>query len=598
MLNTITTALDALRTRTARELPDGAAQDARPAPRWFARVRRMHLPANFVQAVAVAIILAGAGTVMFGEAQARHGLEERFHFRAALGARFVGAYAADIMERQAEIAELRLADRTVSADAFADVASTFSYEAAVLLDSEGRALHVLPEAPEVVGRDLASAYAHLGSALAGTPSVSNAVASAARGIPIVAFAAPFETPHGRRVLSGGFDLRDTPLSAYLQSAIPFSTASAYLIDANGTIVDSNLDDAASLVGLADANPELAAAIEDRSRGTYSRGAGDEAFVAESVAGTPLRLVLAVPTAQLYEPLGGAALWAPRVLLVLLALATIYVLRVLSALSRSQSALRTLSVELQRSNRELQDFASVASHDLQEPLRKIQAFGDRLSTTYADRLDETGQNYLGRMVAAAERMRSLIDGLLAYSRLASRPYEPQRVDLGRVVTDVLTDLERRIEESGATVSVKAMPTIEADPLQMRQIFQNLVGNALKFVPEGTTPRIDVWADRLATGAAARQDRSDSPDAVGVWRIQVSDNGVGFDERYLDRIFAPFQRLHGRSEFEGTGMGLAICRRIAERHGGTITARSQPGQGTTFVVTLPERQPRPAQGSDTE
>ena len=200
--------------------------------------------------------------------------------------------------------------------------------------------------------------------------------------------------------------------------------------------------------------------------------------------------------------------------------------------------------------------------------------------YADRLDETGVGYLERMTAAAQRMRGLIDDLLAFSRVASSARPKERVALASVAGEVLTDLERRVEERQANVTVSQLPTIEADALQMRQLFQNLIANALKFVPAGTKPQVHVSAERLP---------EDAPGGALWWRISVTDNGVGFDEQYLDRIFAPFQRLHGRSEFEGTGMGLAICRRIVERHGGEITAQSTPGAGATFIVTLPELSP---------
>ncbi len=238
--------------------------------------------------------------------------------------------------------------------------------------------------------------------------------------------------------------------------------------------------------------------------------------------------------------------------------------------------------LESRNRELQDFAYVASHDLQEPLRKIRAFSDLLGDEYAERLDDQARHYLKRMDDAAARMSDLIADLLAFSRVTTkgRPFEP--VDLSHVAEGVLADLEIAIREGGASVEVEPLPTIEADPMQMRQLLQNLFANALKFSREGETPRVRV--------AARREPRNEfGPIGVReVCRITVQDNGIGFDEKYLDRIFTPFQRLHNRDAYKGTGMGLAICRRIVERHGGTITARSRPGEGSTFVVVLPVRQ----------
>lgn len=234
--------------------------------------------------------------------------------------------------------------------------------------------------------------------------------------------------------------------------------------------------------------------------------------------------------------------------------------------------------LRRSNQELQEFAMVASHDLQEPLRKIQMFVTQLADEHAARLDDTARDYLDRMQRAASRGQSLIQGLLAFSRVTTKARPPVPVNLGDVAREVLQDLEGRIASVGGKVEIGALPTIEADPLQMRQLLQNLIGNALKFHREGVPPVVELSASRAG-----------GPDQPPRWRLLVSDNGIGFDQKYVDRIFKLFQRLHERGVYEGSGMGLAICRKIAERHGGSITAVSQPGVGTTFTVELPE-QPR--------
>jgi light-regulated signal transduction histidine kinase (bacteriophytochrome) len=237
-------------------------------------------------------------------------------------------------------------------------------------------------------------------------------------------------------------------------------------------------------------------------------------------------------------------------------------------------LKRSQFRLEQSNRELENFAYVASHDLQEPLRKIQTFGDRLKATSAE-LPPESRDYLERMQSAATRMRRLIDDLLSFSRVGSKTQPFARVNLADIARDVLEDLEATIQQAGATVTLGALPSLEADPMQMRQLLQNLLSNALKFRQEGVPPAITV---RGSTH-------------TGQCELRVEDNGIGFDEKYLDRIFNVFQRLHGRGQYEGTGIGLAICRKIAERHGGSITARSAPGKGATFLVTLPLRQPLP-------
>jgi PAS domain S-box-containing protein len=252
--------------------------------------------------------------------------------------------------------------------------------------------------------------------------------------------------------------------------------------------------------------------------------------------------------------------------------------------RVEERAAAFAAQLQRSNRELEQFASVASHDLQEPLRKIEAFGDRLASRCADQLGEQGRDYVRRMQASAARMRTLITDLLTFSRVTTQGRPFARVDLGRVAREVVSDLEGRIEQTGGRVEVGELPTIDADPLQVRQLLQNLIGNGLKFHRADEPPVVQVAGTLPPEGPPpARGDGRAGP----ACRITVEDNGIGFDEKYLDRIFQVFQRLHGRGEYEGTGIGLAVCRKIAERHGGTITARSVPGRGSTFIVTLPAR-----------
>jgi light-regulated signal transduction histidine kinase (bacteriophytochrome) len=237
-------------------------------------------------------------------------------------------------------------------------------------------------------------------------------------------------------------------------------------------------------------------------------------------------------------------------------------------------LEASNTDLSRSNQELQDFAYVASHDLQEPLRKIQAFSNLLSDEYGSELGE-GADYLMRMSSAAARMGTLIEDLLSFSRVTTQARPFVKVDLAKVLRGVLDDLEIRIRETDAQITVSALPTIKADPTQMRQLLQNLIGNALKFRATGTVPKITVKA----------RETTSKDGKLTMYVITVADNGIGFDEKYLDRIFAVFQRLHSKETYQGTGIGLAICRKIVERHGGTITAKSKPGAGAKFIVTLP-------------
>jgi two-component system, LuxR family, sensor kinase FixL len=240
--------------------------------------------------------------------------------------------------------------------------------------------------------------------------------------------------------------------------------------------------------------------------------------------------------------------------------------------------------LERSNKELEQFASVASHDLQEPLRKIQTLGDRLKTKSGALLDQEGRDYLDRMIVAANRAQTLIHDVLSLSRVATQGQPFVRVDLNKVARSVVSDLEARIKETGGRVEIDNLPTIEADQSQMAQLLQNLIVNGLKFHRPDQKPRVKV------SGRTIENERLPEMPGQPSSRVQilVKDNGIGFDEKYLDRIFQPFQRLHSQEEYAGTGIGLSICRRIVERHSGEISAKSRLEHGAMFIVTLPVKQ----------
>lgn len=244
--------------------------------------------------------------------------------------------------------------------------------------------------------------------------------------------------------------------------------------------------------------------------------------------------------------------------------------------RAETEVILYAEKLRISNSDLQEFVSIASHDLQEPLRKVTAFGGRLKSGYASVLDERGLDYLERMTNAAKRMQELISGLLTFSRVTTKAQPLVPVDLCRISKEVLTDLEISIEQTGGKVEVGDLSTLEADPLQIRQLFQNLISNALKFHKKDDSPVVKISGTFIP---------DNDHDQNNCYQVTVEDNGIGFDNKYAERIFGVFQRLHGRQEYEGTGIGLSVCKKIVERHGGTITAQSIPGQGSTFTVTLP-------------
>ncbi|MBV9962467.1 MAG: response regulator [Parafilimonas sp.] len=245
-------------------------------------------------------------------------------------------------------------------------------------------------------------------------------------------------------------------------------------------------------------------------------------------------------------------------------------------------LKALNEELEVSNAELQQYAFIASHDLQEPLRKIITFSQIVKERFIVGNNDAVQ-YLNRIVTSSERMRSLINDLLNYSKLSVSP-KFVVTPLNSIVQDVINDLELAIREKNARLIVKQLPSIEVIPDQMRQVFQNIISNALKFSKQDEQPQIEIWSEP----ATPESDDGLVAEDNHYCRIFISDNGIGFNEQYLDKIFTMFQRLHGKAEYEGTGIGLSIVKKIVEKHQGSVTAKSIEGEGATFVITLPVKQ----------
>ncbi len=237
--------------------------------------------------------------------------------------------------------------------------------------------------------------------------------------------------------------------------------------------------------------------------------------------------------------------------------------------RAKEELERTAEELRRSNEELEEFAYVASHDLQEPLRMVASYTQLLERRYAGQLDQPAREFIGFAVDGARRMQEFIAGLLRYSRVGTEARVFERVDLDKVLATALANLRIAIEEIGAKIDSRELPVVMGDARQLTQLFQNLVGNALKFRKPGQAPRIEIWAERDG----------------GCWRVSVRDDGIGLDPQFSERVFAIFQRLHAREEYEGRGLGLAICKKIVERHGGRIWVESKQGEGAAFSFTLP-------------
>ena len=249
-------------------------------------------------------------------------------------------------------------------------------------------------------------------------------------------------------------------------------------------------------------------------------------------------------------------------------------------AKSEEKLKQLTFELERSNQSLMEFSMVASHDLQEPLRKVSMFTGRIREEYEQSLDARANGYFEIVENSVRRMGAFIHDLLELAKVKTEKKPFELVNLNDIVDGVLSDLEVRLQESGGRVFMESLPALDADPLQMRQLFQNLIGNALKFRRPETPCEIRITSSR---------------NAGDIWEIRVTDNGIGLDNENWDKIFQPFERLHGRSSYEGTGLGLAICDKIVSRHGGKIRAEGVRGEGSTFIITLPEKQPGDKEGT---
>lgn len=241
------------------------------------------------------------------------------------------------------------------------------------------------------------------------------------------------------------------------------------------------------------------------------------------------------------------------------------------------ALQEANRTLQARNKELQEFTFTASHDLQEPLRKVGIFANLLEAEYQHQIGEAGQHYLERIQSAAKHMSKLLNDLLIFSRVMARGGPFVTMNLNDALAAALSELDVQLRDTGGQVAAEQLPSVESDPVQMQQLLLNLVSNGLKFHKKGEPPRVRI--------SAAIEGESDYP----LVKLMVEDNGIGFDVKYVGKIFMPFQRLHGKDKYEGTGMGLAVCRRIVDRHGGEIMVQSTPGAGSRFTVLLPQKQP---------
>jgi signal transduction histidine kinase len=457
---------------------------------------------------------------------------------------------------------------------------------AAILSANGAIVASSSRAPSAELGRLRGRPTYIRQALSGRTWLSGLLPASQGGQPMIDWAAPFTSARGRRVLVEGFPA--ATLGSFLRTFLDQGSKgrAIYVIDSGRRLIASSKS--SGLAPRASLPADLAGAAD-----LSSRTIGTNFVVSAPVAETGWQIVVALPTSTLYPTLAGSSswlLWSVVVVVAALGLASLVLLRrwligseqlavavgELEGLNetleakveeRTELAHRRLA-EVQRSNSELEQFASVAAHDLQEPLRKIRMYGERLGGR--TELGDESRSDVVRMDAAALRLQRLVDDLLDLARVNSRGRELVPVALDVIAAEALSDLDARVSEVGAHVEIGELPTILGDQVQLRRVLQNLLSNALKFHREDVPLRVRVSCELLGDGRCA---------------ILVEDNGIGFDDQYAERIFGAFQRLHGRSAYDGTGIGLSIARKIAWRHDGDITASGVPGVGATFRLTLP-------------
>jgi signal transduction histidine kinase len=541
--------------------------------------RQPHIVLGVAAAALLALLVVFAVELADSQSKARRDVESKFQDRAKSSAALTESlFGSATTSAQAENAK-RFGSAHVSPRTLAAAAKRGNNSYLLLLDKQGRIIASSPGTPPAVKRAVAAKPAYVRQALEGRPFTLSNLQRAGRAAPTLAYGQPFETAFGRRAIVSGLNAKLIYqfLGGYLKQVPNVEDGRAYVLDQHGRIVAS--PEKSTQPGAIVREPGLVAALASGNRGSFD---GNRYRVADPVGGTPWRVVLTAPKGKLFATVSGTRKWVPWLLFVGFGLAAVVALvllrRVLrdanklsdanTELAGANQALERRAQELAYSNEHLERFASIASHDLQEPLRKLQTFGERLIEQEGPRLSDSGRDYLERMGGAARRMQALIDGLLAFSRTATMR-ATEEVQLTEIVEEVVADLEAVVNETGATVEVGLLPTVPGDPLRMRQLFQNLISNAIKFHRRGVPPVVRV--EGTVDGDVAE--------------IAVIDNGIGFEPRFAGRIFRVFERLHSRTDYAGTGIGLALCRRIVERHGGTISADSTPGEGSIFTVRLP-------------
>ncbi len=513
-------------------------------------------------ALAVALLLGLGSALAFGQSQLRTNLVQRFQLRGTVAARFLASYSAGLLAQERLAAGRWLSGSPPSIPNFVELTQDLGFQAAVLLDGQGRALAVYPSKPSLIGTKLSSQYAHLRRAVAGHPTISNVVPSAAKGIPVVAFAVPFAAPGGERVYSGALAVSSSTLGAYLHSLISIPGTEVFLQDSTDRTIASSLRAPPAPDLLARTNPQLHGALAHGEDGTYAAPAGPQYFVSQPVKGTPWKLVLAVPESVLFAPIGASEVWVSWASfggLVVLSVTVVVVLMRLAAARRAQVQYRD-------------ELISHVSHELRTPLAAIHQFTSILLDGIGGPLTEEQRRYLGISLRNTEQLNRMVTDLVDSARGANAlRVEPAALDLVPLLRTVVSGFRERAAQEGVDLTVDLQPNLPlvfADGHRVNQIVANLVDNAIKFSRAG---------GRVEVGCRA--------DAEGWVTVDVSDTGIGLppgpEAQVFERLFqGDVEAGRGR----GLGLGLHLCKVLVERQGGTIRAERR-SPGSRFSFTLP-------------
>jgi signal transduction histidine kinase len=543
---------------------------------------------TIVAAFALLAVLLGlfAYALLHANSNERADAEQRFRDRAGVSAALTAGIFSSASTTGAQENSRLFGGSEVEQAALDRQAKQGQLSYMAVLDGQGGVLQTSSKvSPELRAR-LEGKPMVVDAVLNGQPfALSDFIDSSAPG-GVMEFASKFKAVDGKdRIVVSGFSgqILAAFIGQYLSSIPDSSNSHAFVVDSKGLVVGSPVR--GQLVGKPVNEAGLGTALADPDpSGAYDSDGTERFYTVADVGNSTWRVALTTETADLYAGISSLIEW---LLLIALALAGLSAIFLLNRAMRSAAAVQAANemlegsneqlarsnLELQRSNAELEQFASVASHDLQEPLRKVQTFGDQIERRFGDEMPEEAKDYLRRMRSSANRMSTLIEDLLRFSRVTTHAKPPTSVNLTDVAHEVTSDLDALLQKTRGSVDIGDLPTVEADPLQMRQLLQNLIANGIKFHRPGISPEVEV-----------REISSPRP---GMAAFTVTDNGIGFEDQYAERIFRVFERLHPRDVFEGTGIGLALCRKIVERHGGTIVAEGRLDEGSTFTVTLPVR-----------